>query len=258
MDAYKALAVSYDRLTNDVDYNAVVDFYGQILEREGLHPKTAVDLACGTGSVAILLARQGLRVIGVDMAPDMLTVASQKASELDDPPLFVCQPLQELCLPRGVDLAVCALDSLDYITNPTDCREAIRRAFKALNPGGIFIFDVNTPEKLKAMDGQVFLDEDDDVYCVWRGEFDERTNICSYGMDLFQRKDKVWHRSFEEHREYAYSQAQLTEYLKNAGFTNIEVYADRKFIAPGEGEQRIYFKARKGKILYKQNGLRID
>ena len=248
MDAYKALAASYDRLTNDVDYESVVDFYNQILRKEGVSPRTAVDLACGTGSVAILLAKQGLQVIAVDMAEDMLTVAMEKAMELSNPPMFVCQPLQALRLPKGVDLAVCALDSLDYITDPADCAEAIRRVYKALNPGGVFIFDVNTPEKLRAMDGQVFLDEDDDVYCVWRGEFDEQTNICSYGMDLFQREGSTWHRSFEEHQEYAYSQSQLTDYLKAAGFTHIEVYADRLFEAPREGEQRIYFKARKGKI----------
>ena len=168
--------------------------------------------------------------------------------DMAQPPRFVCQKLQQLRLPRAVDLAVCALDSLDYITDPADCREAIGRVYKALNPGGVFIFDVNTPEKLRAMDGQVFLDEDDDVYCVWRGEFDEETNICSYGMDLFQRQGSVWHRSFEEHREYAYSQEQLTRFLRSAGFTNIQVYADRAFRAPGPGEQRIYFKARKGKI----------
>ena len=247
MDAYKALAVSYDRLTNDVDYEAVVAFYRQILQREGVTPRTAVDLACGTGSVAILLAEQGLQVTAVDMSEDMLTVANQKADGMENPPRFVRQPLQELKLPRGVDLAVCALDSLDYITDPADCAQAIKRIYKALNPGGIFIFDVNTPEKLRAMDGQVFLDEDDDVYCVWRGEFDEQTNICSYGMDLFQREGECWYRSFEEHREYAYTQEQLTTYLKEAGFTHIEVYADRRFEAPKDGEQRIYFKARKGK-----------
>ena len=100
----------------------------------------------------------------------------------------------------------------------------------------------------RAMDGQVFLDEDDDVYCVWRGEFDEETNVCSYGMDLFQRDGDLWHRSFEEHREYAYSQEQLTAFLRQSGFTNIAVYADRCFKSPREGEQRIYFKARKGRI----------
>ena len=209
---------------------------------------TAVDLACGTGSVTAILARQGLDVTGVDLSEEMLTVAMEKVMDMERPPRFICQSLQTLKLPRGVDLATCALDSLDYITDPADCAEAIRRVYKALNPGGIFIFDVNTPEKLRAMDGQVFLDEDDNVYCVWRGEFNEDTNICSYGMDLFQRRGNLWERSFEEHREYAYSQAQLTEYLKAAGFTHIEVYADRKFTAPAEGEQRIYFKARKGKI----------
>ena len=248
MGAYEALAASYDRLTNDVDYGATVAFYREILAQEGLRPRTAVDLACGTGSVSVLLARQGLRVTGVDMSEEMLTVAQQKTEGLQNPPQFVCQKLQNLTLPRGVDLAVCALDSLDYITVPKDCAEAIRRVYRALNPGGIFIFDVNTPEKLRSMDGQVFLDEDDDVYCVWRGEFDEKTNICTYGMDLFQRQDRLWRRSFEEHREYAYSARQLAEYLKAAGFTNIRVYADRRMEPPRAGEQRIYFKARKGRI----------
>ena len=79
MGAYEALAASYDRLTNDVDYRATVDFYREILAQEGLHPRTAVDLACGTGSVSILLARQGLRVTGVDLSEEMLTVAQQNS-----------------------------------------------------------------------------------------------------------------------------------------------------------------------------------
>lgn len=246
MNAYHALAASYDRLTNDVDYSQVVDFYFRILQNENLHPRTAVDLACGTGSVALLLARGGLMVTAVDMSEDMLCVAAQKAQDIDNPPAFVCQRLEQLHLPRGVDLAVCALDSIDYITDPKTCELAIKRIYKALNPGGCFIFDVNTPQKLQAMDGQIFLDEDDDVYCVWRGAFDAKTNICSYGMDLFQRNGSSWVRSFEEHCEYAYSAEQLVSYLKTAGFTSIRVYGDRKMEVPQPGEQRIYIKARKG------------
>lgn len=248
MDAYENLAYSYDRLTNDVDYKAIVAFYKEILLKEKVFPRTAVDLACGTGSVTRLLALEGLDVTAVDMSEDMLCVASDKCSDLINKPTFVCQELQKLTLPRGVDLAVSALDSIDYITDPEDCRKAMKRIYRCLNPGGIFIFDVNTPEKLRAMDGQVFLDEDDDVYCVWRGEFDAHTNICSYGMDLFQRQGDVWYRSFEEHREYAYTESQLKEYLREAGFTDICAYGDRSFSAPKPGEQRIYFKARKGRI----------
>lgn len=248
MNAYRELAACYDRLTNDVDYGAVVAFYRQLLDSVGARPRMAVDLACGTGSVTLLLAQSGLKVTGVDMSEEMLTVAWEKAQSLENPPMFVRQKLQALRLPRGVDLAVCALDSLDYILDPKDCAEAIRRVYKALNPGGIFIFDVNTPEKLRAMDGQVFLDEDDDVYCVWRGEFDAWTNICSYGMDLFRRHGRVWLRSFEEHQEYAYSIEQLTNFLKDAGFTGIRVCGDRRMEPPEKEDQRVYFMARKGRV----------
>lgn len=248
MNAYHNLAASYDSLTLDVDYDAVVAFYMEILKKEGLQPRTAADLACGTGSVAVRLAQKGLTVTAVDMSEEMLCVAAQKAEGLENRPQFVCQKLQELYLPRAVDLAVCALDSMDYILDPADCQAAIRHIYKALNPGGCFIFDVNTPEKLRRMDGQVFLDENEDTFCVWRGEFDEKTNICSYGMDLFQRRGTLWQRSFEEHQEYAYSARQLIEYLKKAGFTGIAVYGDLRMDAPDETDQRIYLKARKGRI----------
>ena len=248
MNAYHALASSYDSLTLDVDYDAIVDFYMCLLKRENVAPRSAVDLACGTGSVAIRLAKLGMQVTAVDLSEEMLCIASQKAQGMDNAPTFVCQPLQKLYLPRAVDLAVCALDSMDYITDPEDCRQAIHRVYKALNPGGCFIFDVNTPEKLRAMDGQVFLDENENTFCVWRGEFDEKTNILSYGMDIFQRQGNLWHRSFEEHLEYAYTANQLTGWLKEAGFTKIEVFSDRRLEPPKTGEQRIYLKARKGKV----------
>ena len=80
---------------------------------------------------------------------------------------------------------------------------------------------------------------------MWRAEFDEAERICYYGMDLFQREGKLWRRSFEEHREYAYTVSQLTEFLQAAGFSRIECYGDRQFTSPKAGEQRIYFYAAK-------------
>lgn len=249
MNPYGPLATSYDRLTNDVDYESFVAFAREIMAAQGIQPETVADLACGTGSTARIWAQQGCRVTAVDLSEEMLTQAMDKCADLERPPQFVHQSLQELSLPRGVDAAVCFLDSLDYILDPRECAQAIQRVYRCLNPGGIFVFDVNTPEKLRAMDGQVFLDEDDDVYCVWRGEFDDHEQICTYGMDLFQRQGEVWLRSQEEHREYAYSQEQLKTFLKEAGFTHIRVYADRQFCPPRPGEQRIWFQARKGTIL---------
>lgn len=247
MSAYEALADSYDSLTLDIPYEQMLAYMETLLQRHGVRPETVLDLACGTGSMSVLLAKRGYRVIAADLSEDMLAVASEKASELEENfPMFICQRMERLRLPYQVDWVVCCLDSLNYVTEPELCQEALRRVYQSLAPGGALIFDINSEEKLRGLDGQVFLDENEDTYCVWRAEFESGEQICYYGMDIFQRDGEVWRRSFEEHREYAYSVEQLTGFLNSAGFTTIEVYGDRSLEGPKPGEQRIYFYAQKG------------
>ena len=247
MSAYEALAFSYDSLTHDIPYEEMLSYMEALLQKHGIRPKSVLDLACGTGSMSVLLAKKGYQVLAADLSEDMLAMAWEKAAELENPPFFICQSMQQLQLPDTVDWVMCCLDSLNYVTNPEDCREAFKRVFESLSSGGAFIFDINSEEKLRSLDGQVFLDENEEVYCVWRAEFDREENICYYGMDIFQLEENdLWARSFEEHREYAYSVEQLVSYLKEAGFMTIEVYGDRTFDAPKAGEQRIYFYAQKG------------
>lgn len=243
---YEALAAVYDRLTNDVPYEAVLAFYHRILERYGCKPASALDLACGTGSMTLLLAREGLSVLGVDRSEEMLTVAADKAAALpDNPPWFVRQRMEKLRLPAPVDLAVCCLDGVNYVTEPAELRECFSRVYKALNPGGLFLFDINSEAKLRGLDGQLLLDEDDELFCLWRAEFDEASRICSYGMDIFQKKGKLWTRDREEHLEYAYRVDELTQWLTEAGFTRVETYGDRRLEAPAPDEQRIFFAAQR-------------
>lgn len=246
MSAYGTLAASYDGLTRDVPYEAVLDFLESVLRELRRSPRTVLDLACGTGSLSVLLAGRGYTVTGADRSEEMLTEAADKALQLEENrPYFIRQSMQALALPQPVGLAVCCLDSLNYLTEPDDCRETFRRVFDNLEPGGVFFFDINTPEKLRALDGQVFLDETEDAYCVWRAEFSGEENICYYGMDLFQREGEVWRRSFEEHAEYAYDPGDLAAWLREAGFSSVRTYGDRRMEPPGEREERVYFVALK-------------
>ena len=122
---------------------------------------------------------------------------------------------------------------------------AFRRVKLFLNPGGLFIFDINSAEKLAGLDGQVFLDEREDVYCVWRAEFSKRSRVCSYFMDIFRLDEKTgrWDRGEELHRERAYTVDELTGLLREAGFTRIKVYGDKKMCPPRPGGERLFFAA---------------
>ena len=243
--AYETLAASYDRLTNDIPYEEILAFYDRILALYDLQPATALDLACGTGSMAILLAKRGLSVIGADQSEEMLTAAAEKAMELENPPFFIRQRMQALRLPQPVDLIVCCLDGVNYVTEPEQLRTAFRRVCRALKPGGVFIFDINSEAKLRGLDGQLFVDEDDEVFCLWRADYDAAARLCRYGMDIFRKQGKLWARSQEEHLEYAYREAELTAWLAEAGFTRIEAYADRNLQPPAADEQRIFFAAQR-------------
>lgn len=245
MSAYQSLASAYDGLTLDIPYPKILDFLEEILHRQGKQPETVLDLACGTGSMSLLLAQRGYQVLGADISEDMLTVAAEKTAQMDNPPFFICQPMQHLRLPVPVDAVFCLLDSMNYLDEPEDCRKTIQRVFQALNPGGVFFFDINTPFKLKGLDGQVFLDENQESYCVWRAEFDREENRCYYGIDLFRKQGKLWERSFEQHCEYAYEPEVLVQWLREAGFARVEQYGDCKPAAPEPEEQRIYFAAYK-------------
>lgn len=245
MDAYTTLADAYDGLTRDIPYAAVLDFLEEIMRQAGRRPQAVLDLACGTGTTSILLAERGYHVLGADISEEMLTAAAQKAAQLENPPFFIHQSMQRLRLPEPVDAVICLLDSLNYLDKPSDCQEAIFRVYRALKPGGVFLFDINTPQKLRALDGQVFLDETEDSYCVWRAQFDEGENRCYYGIDLFRKRAGLWERSFEQHCEYAYEPQALSQWLLRVGFTRVEQYGDLRMQPPRENEQRIYFAAYK-------------
>ncbi len=249
MSSYETLAAYYDELTEDVEYRRRADFVERLMGRSRVPVKTVLDLACGTGTMTGLFTQRGYELIAVDGSEDMLAQAREKAAGLPgEPPIFLHQDMPRLDLYGTVEAAMCCLDSLNYLTDPKDVQRTFQRLRLFIQPGGVLVFDVNTPHKLQGLDGQVFLDEREDVYCVWRTEYAKRSRICSYYMDLFTaRSDGTWERDFECHRQRAYTVEELTAWLREAGFVDIRTYGDCRRRAPREDEQRIYFSAIRGK-----------
>lgn len=249
MSAYGALAGIYDELTGDVEYERRADYIEKLFRKSRIPVHTVLDLACGTGTMTNILTERGYELIAVDGSADMLSEAREKAAELTgEPPVFLNQNMPQLDLYGTVDAAICCLDSINYLTSPKDVQKTFQRLHLFIAPGGLLVFDINSAEKLRGLDGQVFLDETEDIYCVWRTEFEKRSRICTYWMDIFKRgEDDLWERDFEEHRQRAYEVEELRAWLMEAGFTCVRTYGDCRMSAPREGEQRIYFTAIRGK-----------
>ena len=190
MDSYRFLSSYYDRFTDDVGYGQWADFFEQIFQREGICPHLIADLACGTGRLSRELALRGYDVLGIDASTEMLMQAMDNAMDLDPRPLFLHQAMQELDLYGTVDACLCCLDSINYITDSKALHEAMRRVELFLEPGGVFIFDINTLKKFNRMNGQCYVREDEDVYCIWQVDFDGV--LCNYDFDIFERTGKHW------------------------------------------------------------------
>lgn len=244
MNSYTVLADFYDRLTTDVPYLRWADYIQKHFDRCKTPIHTVTELGCGTGTLAAILARRGYQVTAVDLSPDMLSAAAEKCAGLDVQ--LVCQDMSRLALPRQTDAVICCLDSLNYVTKPALVQRTFQRVYAALRCGGVFLFDVKTPLALENADGQIYLDESDEIYCVWRGEYDRRRRICGYGIDLFaQEESGVWQRFDEYHEEYAYTMEELSSWLSAAGFANIKQFGQLRMSAPKADEERIFFIAGK-------------
>ena len=116
----------YDSLTDNVEYEKRADYIVNVLEKNFNHDLgLTLDLACGTGTMTMLLKEKGIDVYGVDGSYDMLTVAQQKTMEKGLNILYLCQRMESLDLYGTIDTCICTLDSLNHIVDEKVFTKAI-------------------------------------------------------------------------------------------------------------------------------------
>lgn len=246
--SYGVFSEFYDALTANVSYDTVSQVLSSLLTRYGKGRGLLLDLACGTGSVSVRLAKKGYEVIGVDLSPEMLSEAQNKAYSAGQNILFLCQDMTALDLYGTVDAAVCTLDGLCHLPNEESVFAALQKVSLFMNPGGVFLFDVNSVYKHRAVLGNnTFVYDTDDVYCVWQNTLLPDGVTVQMDLDFFEpvSDEGDYVRQSERFTERAYPRETLEAMLKKAGFTVLDVFDGYSGKPAHDTSERLLFAVRK-------------
>jgi len=225
-DPFAEIAPFYDHLMRRVPYLDWADYLEALFARHDLAPERLLDLACGTGTLALEMAKRDYRVVGVDASPAMIAKAKEKAAKLGLPVDFHVQLAQELALPGRFDVVFSVFDSLNYILEPEDLKRTFEKVAAHLEPGGAFIFDLNTEVAFerKLFNQDNHWDKEDFLHFKWRGKYDKRRRICTVQLQ-FTLEEEGRKRNLEiTHRQRAYAVATVQRLLWEAGLELVEVY----------------------------------
>jgi SAM-dependent methyltransferase len=247
--AYEGLAQVYDELMADMPYDRWLAFTLEGWRRYG-RPGRVADLGCGTGNLTVALAGEGVHVTGIDLSPDMLAIARDKWETLKGDSggeaMFLEQDVRFWTLPEPVECAVSYCDTLNYLLEGDDVRQAFRQTFSQLKPGGLFLFDMHAPARLREYaHNQPYMLDDDRISYLWTCEWDEERLEIEHAITLFVRAgDGDLYRRIEEcHRQRAYEREFVVRELKAAGFGEIHAAADFDWNKPADSSARRWFFA---------------
>jgi len=244
-DQFNAIAPYYDEVMSVVPYRQWVQYLRKLFKRFGWKPKQILELATGTGTVALMLAREKYQVTGVDLSEPMLAVARKKAEEdLLHNVTFLCRDIAALDFPPQFDAAVCLFDSLNYLLTAHQLQRTFAGVFRALQPGGGFIFDLNGEY---ALEHNLFTqdnlwDEEAGVKHVWTASYNKRTRISTIDMQFYLPNGTGFH---EVHKERAHRHNDVLAYLRDTGFETLDAFDAYSFLPAGIRSERIYYVARK-------------
>jgi len=199
-----------------------------VLERFEARPKTVLDLACGEGTFAVEMARQGYKVTGVDLSPEMFRLAREKAEEAGVEVRFIQQDMRGLSLDEEFDLVTCWYDSLNYLLEYEEFVAAFKNVARVLSSDGLFIFDMNTRYCLAVywQRHPAYVQQD-------TGELFE---VHRPGYDY--ERDEV-------HRERGYTLEQIKQALREADLCELACWGNlREMSEPKPDSGRVWFVCR--------------
>ena len=277
MEAYSSFAQVYDLFMDNVPYEEWSEYVIALLKEEKIEDGLVLDLGCGTGKMTRLLSAAGYDMIGIDNSEEMLEIAREylyqqedaeesdieeaevewqgeedaEIEELANEPsrkniLYLLQDMREFELYGTVRAVISICDSMNYILEEEDLLQVFKLVNNYLDPGGIFIFDMNTRYKYAEMLGETTIAENrEEGSFIWENYFDEEEDINQYDLTLFIREEDDRYSKYEEtHYQRVYDLELVKQLLEEAGMEFVAAYDAFTKEPVREDSERIYILAR--------------
>ncbi|EHJ00194.1 Methyltransferase type 12 [Clostridium sp. DL-VIII] len=240
--AYKEFANIYDELIyEDINYDKVAEKVIKLCNENNINFEDYLDLACGTGNVAVRVAKYFKNIYAVDLSDDMLNIAFDKFKKNKVKAKVIRQDMSELNLNRKFNLITSVLDSTNYITEDEDLFDYFSSVYEHLKDDGLFIFDINSYYKLSTVLGNnIYTYSSEEIFYTWENSFED--DVLNMFLTFFVKSENDLYEKFEEeHFERAYTEEYIEEALKKCKFNIInkfEGYSDENV---KENSERILY-----------------
>jgi SAM-dependent methyltransferase len=225
---YRWLAQYYDELFSA--HRVPIDTArGRVLGRILPHVGTACDLACGTGTTALALARKGIRMYAVDLSPLMCRLAREKAHRARLPVLVLRGDMRRFRLPEAVDLITCEYDALNHVPRKADLWRVAKAVARALRPGGYFFFDVNNSLGFERYWSGTIWFEKAGVVVAMRNGHNRPADRAWGDIEWFIQDGRYWRRHHERVEEVCWGASEIRRTLREAGFDQVRAWDSAPF-----------------------------
>jgi ubiquinone/menaquinone biosynthesis C-methylase UbiE len=241
---YTRFAAAYDEMMENVDYVRWADYIDRLFDLYNYRPKRLLNIACGTGSVDILLAQKGYEMSGSDLAREMLLWAKKKA-EISGIHLNLWQQdMRQLTVAKPFDAALCLYDSINYITTEEELKAVFDKVYDALVPHGMFIFDVTTEYNIvKHFNRQTFAENYDAFSYIWKNLYLHKEKLCKTILTFFLKEDDHYQKYDELHIQKIFSVDQVKKLLTEADYKMLSAFEAFTFNKWGRTSERINITA---------------